>query len=233
MAEEKQESKYVVSSPISNSQPSENACLHGFDDSNVDWRERISAIIEFMTRLADLPPPKVGAQREKSWDGWKLFRVYWKLNWKIVDTCLIKAFYSIAANFFIRKNSTLARCYTSFAMLLEPFVGRTDIEFWDFALSSFVQKWSSFNKILTDHNLVMTLAKKIPCSCLDDEKEKAKRSPKTDSCGQCGERKESILLCEGCQQARYCSKKCQKILWRATHKYTCEFQAGIAGKTAK
>ncbi len=41
-------------------------------------------------------------------------------------------------------------------------------------------------------------------------------------CFSCQEESDSLLLCASCQQAKYCSKECQKKHWKKQHKMECE-----------
>ena len=70
---------------------------------------------------------------------------------------------------------------------------------------------------------VSYLKKRIPCSCLDAKYEEVKSLPKKGQCSNCFEKFElcSLMSCESCRKAHYCSKACQKAHWKA-HKEYCK-----------
>jgi hypothetical protein len=82
---------------------------------------------------------------------------------------------------------------------------------------------ASLGKMGTDRELVLFLAKQIPCSCLDEDKKKAKQAPKTGCCIYCNCEvlKLELKTCSQCKMFKYCSKECQVADWRTTHKKEC------------
>jgi hypothetical protein len=83
---------------------------------------------------------------------------------------------------------------------------------------------ASLTKINTDRGLVISLAKQIPCSCLDEDKKYAKQAPKIGRCSYCRieNLKMELKKCSQCKMVEYCSKECQVADWRAEHKKDCK-----------
>jgi MYND finger len=70
--------------------------------------------------------------------------------------------------------------------------------------------------------MVRFLAKRVPCSCLDCLKTKARSASKMGRCYGCQKTMEykTMYVCSACKFAHYCSKKCQVEAWK-THKKEC------------
>ena len=60
-------------------------------------------------------------------------------------------------------------------------------------------------------------------SCLSEPEE---IFPK-DHCYQCGAKGCEVLKCAGCHKARYCSKDCQTLHWKNSHKDECQDLQGF------
>eukprot|EP00984_Skeletonema_dohrnii_P006571 scaffold2353_cov93-Skeletonema_dohrnii-CCMP3373.AAC.2 len=79
-----------------------------------------------------------------------------------------------------------------------------------------------------EHTLVHYLRKNIPCFCLNEKYKQVKSITKMGVCGHhaCSvpgrtvERR-SMLSCNGCRNANYCSRECQKAAW-PNHKEECD-----------
>jgi hypothetical protein len=41
------------------------------------------------------------------------------------------------------------------------------------------------------------------------------------SCAQCGSTTEELKWCSRCRAVKYCSKECQRLHWKASHRRTC------------
>eukprot|EP00550_Attheya_septentrionalis_P001896 CAMPEP_0198285104 /NCGR_PEP_ID=MMETSP1449-20131203/4418_1 /TAXON_ID=420275 /ORGANISM="Attheya septentrionalis, Strain CCMP2084" /LENGTH=245 /DNA_ID=CAMNT_0043982367 /DNA_START=234 /DNA_END=971 /DNA_ORIENTATION=- len=72
----------------------------------------------------------------------------------------------------------------------------------------------------TERGLKIILARKIPCSCLDDMKATAKATPRGRRCEFCKKEGVHLMKCSQCKVADYCSKTCQKSAWKS-HKVMC------------
>jgi hypothetical protein len=84
--------------------------------------------------------------------------------------------------------------------------------------------------------LGLFLSKQIPCSCLDEDKAKAKETPKTGRCSYCNSEdrpKTDLKRCSQCKAVHYCSKDCQVKDWKAGHKKDCALCKSENEKRAK
>jgi len=80
-----------------------------------------------------------------------------------------------------------------------------------------------------EHTLVRYFQKHIPCTCLDGKYKEVKSVKKLGWCGnpQCKipdrmAERSGMAFCDRCKRVNYCSRKCQKVHWRAGHKEQCE-----------
>lgn len=81
-----------------------------------------------------------------------------------------------------------------------------------------------------DREVILFLAKRITCSCLDKRKKKAKAIPKLGRCAysECSRNAHKLantldcklLTCAGCNICKYCCKDCQVKDW-PNHKGFC------------
>lgn len=60
-------------------------------------------------------------------------------------------------------------------------------------------------------------------SCMSEPKEMFSK----DECYQCGVKKEKMQKCSMCHKARYCSKECQTLHWKSSHKDECQDLQGL------
>ena len=70
---------------------------------------------------------------------------------------------------------------------------------------------------------VSYMKKRIPCSCLDAKYKEVKSLPKKSVCSKCAKKVglSSLMSCESCRKAHYCSKACQEGEWKF-HKVECK-----------
>ena len=70
------------------------------------------------------------------------------------------------------------------------------------------------------------------CSCLKEKYADAKKGPKIGICFGCNQEKErsSLMECNCCKFAQYCSRKCQASDWN-DHEKQCEVFASIRRST--
>ena len=75
-------------------------------------------------------------------------------------------------------------------------------------------------------------SRKNPCSCLKKKYSDAKKEPKIGICFGCNQEKErsSLMECNRCKFAQYCSRKCQASDWN-DHEKQCEVFASIRRST--
>ena len=77
-----------------------------------------------------------------------------------------------------------------------------------------------------EHTLVKYLRKNIPCNCLDERYKEVKSITKIGRCwnAKCNEDKvklSTMMCCDRCRSAVYCSRECQKADWH-WHKKRCD-----------
>lgn len=84
------------------------------------------------------------------------------------------------------------------------------------------QEWNvATTNIVTERDVIRSLAKRIPCDCLGEAKAEHKKDPKIKWCHKCGnsELKSALMTCARCGM-KYCSQKCQVEDW-PEHKSFC------------
>ena len=74
-----------------------------------------------------------------------------------------------------------------------------------------------------ERDVVRFYKKRLGCSCLKDKYAQSKSQPKHGKCGHCKKTFEraSLMVCDRCKTAQYCSVKCQRADWKE-HKGMCD-----------
>lgn len=75
--------------------------------------------------------------------------------------------------------------------------------------------YNHLNRLLTPRGLILSVAKHIPCDCLDKLAAAAKQREPTGVCFACSNvlPRDQIKMCSRCKRADYCSVKCQHRDW--------------------
>ena len=63
-------------------------------------------------------------------------------------------------------------------------------------------------------------SKGVSMPWLESGKSKNKKKKRCHQCKKCKSVK--LRKCSGCQNVRYCSRKCQKISWNSEHRHDCK-----------
>lgn len=84
----------------------------------------------------------------------------------------------------------------------------------------------SLDHVQTNRGLILHVAKRIPCHCLEQKKLAVKILPRAAYCNGCKNEKRlaEMLQCSGCKTQLYCSVDCQWGDW-PTHKGACRARA--------
>eukprot|EP00985_Skeletonema_marinoi_P012175 scaffold5829_cov129-Skeletonema_marinoi.AAC.6 len=116
-----------------------------------------------------------------------------------------------------------ARLFASSSLFLEKRVNRISYGGTSFGAMKIIELTNA-----DEHTLVQYLKKNIPCFCLNEKYKQVKSITKMGVCcnAACSvpdgmvERR-SMLCCDRCRTANYCSRECQKAAW-PNHKEECD-----------
>lgn len=141
---------------------------------------------------------------------------------RLIDAELADQYFAITTSAFLRGDEQNVRDFMFLGKCAEEIAsqGLTDCD-W-FTEESRIDIINHICKYWSLLNIARSLAKKIPCSCLDDARKQAKAGPRKRTCSSCYAEFPStdIKICLGCETFNYCSKQCQRAHWKK-HKPIC------------
>lgn len=189
------------------------ACAHGATKS-------LSGLIK-----CELLTMQVEAAVE-SRDGLDNFIPFWTATAgrrRLIDAELAHQYFGYAAFAFLHGNSSVAHTAALFGRCVEEIASQGLTEGDWFTQESHIAIIHHNRKHSSDDNLARFLAKKIPCSCLDEARKQAKAGPKMRTCCACFAEfpMNDLKICLGCNTNDYCSKECQIAHWEV-HKPVCK-----------
>jgi len=143
---------------------------------------------------------------------------------RLIDSMTVQFYWADAAEELIGENVRGARRIATCGVYINSWlhVGKDDflatIEGRKLGNEMIVEYHQNpMHHIATDRNLTIFLARKIACTCLDEEKHEAKQTPKAARCKYCSREgsKMKRMKCSQCKRVSYCGKECQQEDWKA------------------
>ncbi|KAG7351362.1 MYND finger domain containing protein [Nitzschia inconspicua] len=92
--------------------------------------------------------------------------------------------------------------------------------------AKFKRKFEKLNRDASNdikRTVVTFFGRRVPCGCLQAMLELEKQQPKQEKCSKCGIQfpSRSLMKCDRCEVALYCSKECQRDEWKR-HRPLCD-----------
>jgi len=206
----------------------EASCMHGYEPDNVA-AEFVKHFLHIVGQVP-LQGNPLGTAMEASKT--KYPQVLYNADYNSSKLGMIKSlFLAVGTNCILSGDIDHARqcagCANYFKMFIED-VYNTSLSaeiIGGFGVDKDIELLSGDEK-----TLVRYFQKHIPCSsCLDEKFKEVKSVKKLGWCGnpQCKipdrmAERSGMAFCDRCKRVNYCSRKCQKVHWRAGHKEQCE-----------
>lgn len=141
-----------------------------------------------------------------------------------------------AADAILENDMWTAGRYTIMGLFVEEWIETEEGRSQGDLLSSWVQEWddkspdttsrklgAALLKCRTNRGMTLLVHQKLPCECLKKVAKGFKAQPRMESCHCCKKEVEltKVLVCERCNEVKYCSKECQSLQW-SLHKRRCK-----------
>jgi hypothetical protein len=221
-------------------------CRHG---SPMVEQDRVTAVVGYIKRLdkqcieiqskCRIGGTQSDDPREELFEAnLEILEQFWSepKHTRLIDAKMVRYCVAFATSEALEENMQLSRVVALLGTYLaawfklgkDAFLGALHSMHLESMESSSIQPMidfqASMEKMGTDREFVLFLAKQIPCSCLDEDKKKAKQTPKTGWCSYCNSEvlKLELKMCGQCKSTKYCSKECQVADWRGSHKRECK-----------
>jgi hypothetical protein len=190
---------------------------------------------DFITKYESSGKESDASRREWSKAFYELMEHFWSepSHTRLIDAEMVRSCFACAAEEVLKGNMKLSERFsflgnylaTWFKLGKDTFLNELrGVNAESPNIKTMLDLQASMLKMETNRGLIIFLAKQIPCSCLDEDKNNAKQAPKTGKCSYCNNEdlKVELKKCSQCKLREYCSKKCQLKDWRGGHKHGCK-----------